>query len=217
MSQSAVHVNPVSIGTVGSSLPMTAWNVQSIVYELLAGYMLRNDPEQLGFRFKQKYTQDPSTSSILLDIGYNWKTTEASKLPACFITRGDVELKGLTMNGAAAIDTPNSDTTRLTTNLMTVQLACIATNLGFTEQFAEYCKQALTSFQQEIKHEFGFRRFRLVGMSKPAIYLESKEKFVVLLTLETAFDEGWVVHSQDLRLKTVSQNIFNGICAAPAA
>ncbi|NBQ68970.1 MAG: hypothetical protein EBU46_09125 [Nitrosomonadaceae bacterium] len=211
----AVHQNPISLDTPGSRLPLTPWNVQSIVYELLSNYMLKNDPEQLGFKFKQKYHIDRTKSDIVLDIGYNWKTTEANKVPACYITRGDVEIKGLTMDKATNVNTITSETSRLLLNTMTLQIACIATNLGFTEQFAEYVKQSFTTFGQEIKREFGFRRFNLSSMSKPTIYLESKEKFVVSLNLDVAFDEGWAVSGNDLKLKSVGRVIFDSVNAAP--
>lgn len=214
MSQ-AVHQNPVSLSTVGSRLPLTAWNVQSIVYELLANYMVNNDPEELGFKFKQKFSVDKTKSDVVLDIGYNWKTTEANKVPAIYITRGDVQLSGLTFDKATQVNTITSETSRLLLNKMAIQLACIATNVGFTEQFAEYIKQSFTTFSQEIKREFGFRQFHLSSMSKPAIYLESKEKFVVLLNLDVAFDEGWVVQGNDLKLKSVSRVIFDGVHATP--
>lgn len=211
----AIHQNPVSLETVGSKLSLTAWNVQSIVYELLANYMSSNDPEELGFKFKQKYSTDNTKSGIVLDIGYNWKTTEANKIPAVFISRGDLELKGLTIGTTVGINSVNSEASRLLLNTMQLQIACVATNLGFTEQFAEYVKQAFTTFSQEIKREFGFRKFHIQSMSKPTFYLESKEKFVVSLLLDVAFDDGWIVQRNDLKLKSVGRTIFDGVNAKP--
>lgn len=211
MSTEPIYQNPHSLETPGSQMALTAWNVQSIVYELLANYMLANDPQKIGFRFTQKYDVDKAKSGIHLDIGYNWKTTEASKTPACFITRGDLKLQKLTLGEMVDIDTKVSETSRLSLNRMEIQVNCIAEPVGFTEQFAEYVKQAFMSFSQEIRAQFGFRRFQLVGMSKPAIYLESKTKSIVVLTIDVAFDEGWTVRGNDLKLKTVSRAIFDGV------
>jgi len=211
MPNEPVYQNPNSLETPGSQLTLTAWNVQSIVYELLANYMLVNDPQKIGFSFTQKYAVDKTKSGIHLDIGYNWKTTEAAKLPACYITRGDLRLQKLTLGEMIDMDTKTSETTRLSLNRMEIQVTCIAEPVGFTEQFAEYVKQAFMSFNQEIKAQFGFRRFQLVGMSKPAIYLESKTKSIVVLTIDIAFDEGWTVRGNDLKLKTVSRAIYDGV------
>lgn len=211
----AIHQDPSSIPTVGSKLRLNAWSVQTIIYELLSNFMSSNDPEEMGFTFKQKFNEDRLKSDIVLDVGYNWKSKDATKTPACYIVRGDVSLKKLTIGENQSYNVKESEESRFLMNSMQVQLNCVATGLGLTEQFAEYVKQSFITFSQEIKREFGFRRFLLVSISKPSLYLESKEQFVVTLTLDVVYDEGWTVQGQNLKLKTVGRVIFDGITAKP--
>ena len=63
--------------------------------------------------------------------------------------------------------------------------------------------------------EFKFRRFRLSGVSKPQIYVESSDHFIVVLSIETVFDDSVVIYKDDLKLKTVSSLIFDGTSNNP--
>ena len=65
--------------------------------------------------------------------------------------------------------------------------------------------------QEQIRKDFAFRRFRLNKLSAPTIYVEAKDNFMVSLDIETAYDDGWMIKLQDLKLKTVSKVIFDSI------
>jgi hypothetical protein len=192
-------------------LPITAWTCQGIVLETLKNYMLANPPQDCGFAFSQRYHTDPSESKILLDVGYHWKTQLAKMTPATYINRGEVRIGQLTLTGETHVNPKESSVQRNVTNTMSVTLSCIAPGIGFAEQYAEYNKQAIMSFSREIKKELGLRQFRLIGMSKPTIYLDTKDTFVIELTIEISFDEGWIVQREDPKLKTVGLVIFDAV------
>jgi len=193
-------------------LCLNAWTMQNIVYEIIAGYMAANDPETLGFSFKQKYDPDITKTSIFLDIAYNWQQAKSDKRPAIFIQRGDVNLTTPTIG--QTFSDPNikeSEEDRFTLNQMEVKVSVIGTNLGFAEQLAEYVKQPLISFAKEVRRDFNLRRFRLVSLGSPKNIVDPKDHFVIELLLQTAFDEGWTVKGEHLKLKTISKQIFDQV------
>ena len=196
-------------------LRLTPFNVQEIVFELIRNYMLANSGEDEGYSFKQKYNVDASKSDIVLDIAYNWKAKNAEKLPAIFVQRGDAKVGYPTMGQAVSRNPKESEETRMGFVSFNIEVACIATTLGLTEQFADYVRQPLMLFRNEIKEAFGFRKFSLNEISKPTIYVEGKDNFVVRLGIETVYDEGWTVKADDLKLKTVSRAIFDGVVGKP--
>ncbi|NBQ67830.1 MAG: hypothetical protein EBU46_02945 [Nitrosomonadaceae bacterium] len=153
-------------------LRLTPFNVQEIVFELIRNYMLANSGEDEGYSFKQKYNVDASKSDIVLDIAYNWKAKNAEKLPAIFVQRGDAKVGYPTMGQAVSRNPKESEETRMGFVSFNIEVACIATTLGLTEQFADYVRQPLMLFRNEIKEAFGFRKFSLNEISKPTIYVE---------------------------------------------
>jgi hypothetical protein len=196
-------------------LRLTPFNVQEIIFELIRNWMLANSGEDEGYTFKQKYNIDPSKSEIVLDIAYNWKAKNAEKLPAIFIQRSDAKVVYPTMGQVVSRNPKESEETRLGYVSCSIEVACLATTLGLTEQFADYVRQPLMLFRNEIKEAFGFRKFSLNEISKPTIYVEGKDNFVVRLGIETVYDEGWTVKADDLKLKTVSRAIFDGVIGKP--
>lgn len=201
-----------------TGLVMNAWNVQGVVYELIKNYMLTNTPQEVGFEFTQKYSEEPSNNNIFLDISFNWKKDQQGKRPAIFISRGDLALDYPTFGAAVGSNIKESEEQRMAIQKMPITVSCIATNLGFTEMLAEYVKQPLLAFRKEIRRDFKFREFALKTVSKPqVISVESKDNFVIELELSTAFDECCIIKGDDLKLKTVSKFIFNEITSKPLA
>ena len=103
---------------------------------------------------------------------------------------------------------------RLLISKVPINVAVIASPVAQAELLADYAKQAFISFQQEIQHDFGFRRFRLTEVSKPQIYVEAKEYFVVNLSIEVVYDEGWILRRDDLKLKSAGLAIFDALSEA---
>jgi len=191
---------------------MSPWIVQGIIYELITGFFTRNTPESLGYPLPITYDPDKLKSGIYVDIAYNYNAAAANKRPSIFISRGDCDIGGKTMGhtveGGSIAD---STAARLLLNTVPINVAVIASPIMMVELLADYTKQAFISFQQEIQRDFRFRRFRLREVSKPQIYVEAKEYFVVNLSIEVVYDEGWILRRDDLKLKTVSMAIFDAL------
>lgn len=192
-------------------VPMSPWVVQGIVYELLQGFFLRNPPESLGYPLKLKYDTDKIKSDIFLDIAYNYQASVANKRPSIFISRGDADIKGLTMGHQVGGNVFESERTKLMMNTVPINVAVIASPIMAVELLADYAKQAFISYQQEIQRDFNFRRFRLHSVSKPQIYVEAKEYFIVNLSIEVVYDEGWTIRRDDLKLKSVGLAIYDSL------
>lgn len=197
-------------------LYLNAWSVQNIIYELVTNYMTANPPASLGFNFNATYDKDHAKSGILVDIAYNWDAARAGKRPAIFVQRGDWDFKHPTMGQSISKkNMMESEDERMSINILPITVKVIAAPIGFVEQLAEYVRQAFIYYQKEIQQDFKLRRFRLVEVSKPQIYVDAKEYFVIMISIEVAFDEGWVIKGDDLKLKTVGRAIFDSVTSKP--
>ena len=194
---------------------MSPWVIQGIVYELITRFFQGNTPASLGYPLKLTYDPDKLKSDIYVDIAYNYNASAANKRPSIFISRGDCDIGGKTMgHQVPGGDVAESTMARLLISKVPINVAVIASPVAQAELLADYAKQAFISFQQEIQHDFGFRRFRLTEVSKPQIYVEAKEYFVVNLSIEVVYDEGWILRRDDLKLKSAGLAIFDALSEA---
>lgn len=195
-----------------SLVQMSPWIVQGIIYELITRFFLGNDPGDLGYPFKQRYDTDKIKSGIFVDIAYNYDASVANKRPSIFISRGDASIKGVTFGHQIAEPNPaESIQQKLLINTVPINVAVIAAPIMMVELLADYTKQAFVSFQHQIQEDFRFRRFRLTGVSKPQIYVEAKEYFVVNLSIEVVYDEGWALKRDDMKLKSIGLTIYESL------
>jgi len=199
----------------GRKLILSPWSVQNIVYEIIRNHMLTNDPKDCGFTFNQKYAEKKEDSQIDLAIGYNWKPDTASKRPGIFITREDARIGYPTMHSRVNIDSAESEETKLALISLPLKVSIVTTPIGFAEQLAEYVKIPLMSYAQVIQRDFCFQRFRLLSISRPQIYVEAKDNFVIELALQIEYCNAWVVWGDDLKLKTFSATIFDEVLKQP--
>jgi hypothetical protein len=191
---------------------LNPWTVQNIVYELVINHLANNTPRSLGFPFDQVYNPDRTKSDYFIDLGFNWDAATVQKRPAAFITRGKCKYDAPYFKGQLGQgNMKESDDAKTVMAGMGVAIKCIATNVGFAEQWAEFVKIGIMHHQWTIQRDYGFRKFRLHSVSEPSILIESKEHFNVVLEIETEFVEGWIVHGDDLKLKTVSKIIYDGM------
>lgn len=201
---------------VAPFLILNPWTVQNIVYEILTKYFTANPPETAGFTFKERYDADKTKSQIFVDLAYHWDKTIIQERPAIFVQRGQVELKQPTFRGSlGSSNFAESEYAQFAMNNMQVIVKCIGTNVGFTEQLAEYAKQALLYYEQEIQRDFGLSLFRLRTTSPPEIVVESKEHFAIMHNIHVAFAEGWIIKGDDLKLKRVAKTIFDAVTKQP--
>jgi hypothetical protein len=191
-------------------LVLTPWTVQNICFETIKNYMIINPPQKQGYKFSQKYHPDDLRTEIALEIAYNYKDVAPQKRPGIFVSRGDVSFVFPTINQSIGINNAASEKHKYTMVQMPVFLSVVATNIGFTEQLAEYIFKIFFNHQENIRNDFCLRQIKLMNMSPPQLYLESKDHFYVSIQLMTAFDIGAVIKKDDLLLKTVSYNIFIG-------
>ena len=208
----APDVNGVA-NTPCNFLYLNAYNVQRIVYELIKNWMLSNTPASCGVNLGSSlYNLNPAQSGIYLDVAFNWQSQFPGKVPAVFIERDDVTITSpmldQTINGAAK----DSVDVRSVFNTLPIKITCVAASpVAIVENLADYIKQPLLYFRREVKSDFFFRRFELKSISKPALVKESKDNFMVTLTLLTEYGENWIVKKDDLKLKTVSMTILDGL------
>jgi hypothetical protein len=189
---------------------LTPWTVQNICYEIIKNYMLTNPPQSQGYKFAQTYDVDDLKTGIALEIAFNYKDVSVQKRPAVFVSRGETAFRFPTINQMIGANPRESEKTKYAMLEMPINVAVLATNVGFAEQLAEYIFTAFLRFQEVIKKDFCLRQFKLVTLSAPQIYLESKDHFVINILLDAVFDMGTVVKGDDLKLKTVSYQIFTG-------
>jgi hypothetical protein len=194
---------------------LTPWTVQAICYEVLKNYMTTNTPQSQGYAFAQKYDPDPVLSDIGLDMSFNFKDDIVQKRPGIFVSRGDVEFDTPTIKQAIGHNAPESTWEQYALLRMPVNLAVIGTNVGFTEQLAQYVFNVFLRYRKIIQEDFCLRAVKLVRLSAPSIYPESKDHFVVNVSLNTAFDMGTVIKGDDLKLKTVAYTIFTNCLDRP--
>lgn len=189
-------------------LVLTPWTVQNICFEVLKNYMIVSPPQSLGYRFSQKYDTDDLKSDIALEIAYNYKDVAPQKRPGIFVSRGDVNFGFPTINQAIGGNVALSEKQKLTIIQMPVIFSVVATNIGFTEQLADYVFKLFFHHQESIRTDFCLRQLKLINMTPPRLYLESKDHFMIAIQLMVMFDMTATIKKDDLLLKTFSLNIF---------
>lgn len=194
---------------------LTPWTVQNICYEVLKNYMTENPPQKEGYRFSQTYDPDELKTGISLQIAYHYKDLVIQKRPGIYVSRGDVAFRMPTINQVTALNPKDSEKMRFTMLEMPINLAVVATNVGFAEQLAEYVFKIFFRYQEVIKDDFCLRQFKLVSLSAPELYLESKDHFVINVQLSALFDMGATIKRDDLRLKTVAYTVFTSCYEQP--
>jgi hypothetical protein len=187
---------------------LTPWTVQNICYEVLKNYMTHNPPQNEGYVFTQTYNPDDLESEISLEIAYHYKDSIIQKRPGIFVSRGETTFRFPTLNQLVGSNSRESEKSRYAMLEMPVNLAVVATNIGFTEQLAEYVFKIFLRYQEVIRNDFCLRQLKLVSLSEPTLYLESKDHFVVNVLLQAVFDMGAVIKGDDLKLKTVSYAVY---------
>ena len=194
---------------------LNAYNVQRIVYELIKNWMMSNSPQSCNVDLASVYDKDDSKSGILLDIGFNFKATTPSKLPAIYVQRSKVAISSPILDQTITNCAKESENSRFTLSEMAVKVTCLAAApIAVVENLAEYVKQPLLYFRKEIKTDFNFRKFQLMEISAPEYIKESKDVFKIDLVIDTQFSDNWVVKKDDLKLKTVSQILFDDITSS---
>jgi hypothetical protein len=194
---------------------LTPWTVQNICYEVLKNYMTENSPQQEGYRFEQKYDPDDLITGIGLEIAYHYKDAVIQRRPGIYVSRGDTSFRFPTINQQLGGNSRESEKDRYVMLEMPINVAVVATNVGFSEQLAEYVFKIFLRYQEVIKNDFCIRQFKLVSLSQPSLYLESKDHFVVNIQLLAVFDMGAVIKGDDLKLKTVAYTIFTNCSEQP--
>jgi hypothetical protein len=194
---------------------LTPWTVQNICYEIIKNYMLENPPQKEGYKFTQTYAADDFETGIALEIAYHYKDAVIQKRPAIYVSRGDVTVQFPTINQTIGANHKDSEKTKLAILQMPINLAVVATNIGFAEQLAQYIFRIFLRYQEVIRDDFCLRQFKLVSIGQPILYLESKDHFVVNVQLQAVFDMGSVIKRDDLRLKTITYTVFTSCAEQP--
>ena len=194
---------------------LTPWTVQNICFEVIKNYMQANTPQSQGFKFSQKYDPDDVVSGIALEIAYHYKDAVIQKRPGIYVSRGEASYKFPTLNQQLDGNPRLSQKSKYALVEMPVNVAVVATNVGFAEQLAEYVFKIFLHFQEQIRNDFCLRQLKLVSLAAPMLYLESKDHFVVNVQLLSVFDMGAVITGDDLKLKTVAYTIFTNCLEQP--
>lgn len=196
-------------------LVLTPWTAQNICYEIIKNYMLLNTPQSLGYRFSQVYDPDDLLTGIFLQIAYHYKDSTIQKRPGVYVSRGPANFVYPTLNQMTATNPKESEKTKLGIVNLPLNISIVGTNVGFTEQLAEYIFKIFLNHQENIRNDFLFRQFKLASVERPALYLESKDHFVINVILQTAFDMHTIIKGDDLKLKTVAYTVFTNCLEQP--
>jgi hypothetical protein len=163
--------------------------------------------------FTQSYDPDELETGISLEIAYHYKDAVIQKRPGIYVSRGETTFRFPTLNQLVGSNNKESEKSRYAMLEMPINLAVVATNVGFVEQLAEYVFKIFLRYQEVIKNDFCLRQLKLVSLSEPTLYLESKDHFVVNVLLQSVFDMGAVIKGDDLKFKTVSFSVFSNCIA----
>lgn len=187
---------------------LTPWTVQNICYEVIKNYMIANPPQKQGYRFAQTYDPDDLKTGIALEIAFAYKDTVIQKRPAIYVGRGEVNYQFPTINQTMGGNSKESEKTRFGMGQMPINISIVATNVGFAEQLTDYISKVFFNYQEIIKNDFCIRQLKLVSISPPSLYLESKDHIAITIMLLVTFDLTAVIRGDDLKLKTVAYTIF---------
>ena len=185
---------------------LNAYVVTRIVFEVIRKYLMDNpDPKKCGVMLSQRYNSDPTKSDILLDIGYNWRTQELSKVPAIFVQRGDLTFKTPTIGQEYNSNVMNLSETRFAFASLPITVSCVAAEpIAVVENLAELVKQPLLYFRREVQNDFGIRQFKLLEVGRPKLVTEGKNNFVVDLSLMVVYDDAYVIRQNSLKIGSIA-------------
>jgi hypothetical protein len=196
---------------------LTPFKAQEVVYEILENHLITNDPAALGFGFHERYDTVQERSQIFLGISNDFKAKTTNKRPAVYVIRGDASIQssqtiGQTVgsNVADSLDFQNNKI------VMPISVVCIATNVGFTESFADYIRYPFMYFSMQIEKEYCFHKFRLVNISSPkAFTVDAQASFSIELRIDTEFNDTWTIRKDDLKLRSVVTTVFTDDSGSP--
>ena len=118
-----------------------------------------------------KYDPNDLTTGIGLEIAYHYKDNVIQRRPSVYVSRGETNFKFPTINQQIGGNAQESEKYRYAMLEMPINLAVVATNVGFAEQLAEYVFKIFLRYQEVIKNDFCIRQFKLVSLSQPNLYL----------------------------------------------
>ena len=191
-------------------LYLTPFVVTRIVYELIKTFMVNNSPEKCGIQLAQTFDPDPTKSSIFLDMSYNWKADKASKVPAIYVQRGQVQLKSPTMGQVIKVSEFSGAEHRKVISTMPIIVSCVAAEpLAVVENLAEYVKQPLLYFRKEVEIDFGIRRLMLDSITPPKLVMEGKNNFYVDLEITAVFDDDYRITKDSMKIRRIGVELFD--------
>lgn len=193
------------------SLYLTPFNVQRIVNELVTIHWKNNDPSKDGYTFNQRYAPADSDSGVFIGMSFDWKANPIQKRPSIIIQREDGNYSSPVIGQTIGNNVIDSEKTKMHMINMICYVCCIASPVGFAEQFAEWTSKPLLQYEEQIRNDFRFRRFRMAGIGKPQLYKEAKDQFIIVIKIETSFDSNVIITEDNLKLKTISRTIFLGL------
>lgn len=191
------------------NLILNPWAIIRIIFELIEQHLLTNDPQQIGYITIPAYDSDPKKSKLYLDISYNWKSEVASKRPAVFISRGPASIQNKTFQQMISANIPDSEHLMTALVEMPVIINCIAQGIPEVEYLADYIKQPIMYFAQQIQDDCGIARIRLTSIGQPQVVEDSKEHFRIQLQVDVAYYDNWMLRGDFLKLRTVDFTVFN--------
>ena len=195
-----------------ATMRLNAYNVTRIVYEVIRLYMANNTAESVNIPLNQKYNIDSTKSDILLDVGYNWRTKDMSKVPAIYVARGDLTFQYPTLGHSISYNDKTGGDTRTALSKMPIIISCIAAEpVAVVENLAEYVKQPLLYFRKEVQNDFGIRSLVLEQITKPKLLSEGKNNFIIEVVLEVTFNDTWVITRDSLILKRIGVDIYDNL------
>lgn len=183
---------------------LTPFYIQAALKEVLHLFMLHNSPASLGFAFNEKYNPERTAgNNIYLDMAFSFDTASMQTRPAIFVYREDAAFQGVTFDRTLGSNSAESERLRSHLTRCNFGVACIAQEIGFVEALANYITIPLLEFESQIRADLCLQRFRMSSMSRPQLYQESKEHYIIVLGIEVAYFTGTKIREEALKIKNI--------------
>lgn len=178
--------------------------VTGIFLELLKAHFRVNSDQ---FR----YTDDKTETRVIIEPAYNWDSTHVQKRSAIYIKRGAFSFSRIAINDQQSKDLRDSTTEYTLRVNLPVTCMIISKVSGEVERLAEETSEVLLAFKEQIRQDFGFKRFDVVQVGEIGLLEESHEFYAVPIVVSTEFTESWIVQIEALKLQQVIVSAKEGL------
>ena len=149
-----------------------------------------------GMSSHWRYSEDPESTGILIELGYNTVIEEVGKKPAIAVTRGNFGTRRTSIGDRAKVEWPGHSESSVYNKEIygTMNINVYSSTGGEAESIANLVFELFITTEQILEKEFKFKWLGDINVGPVQITEESKSVFVVPLSLSPlVYDMSWVV------------------------